>query len=73
MVIAIEERNFEDGFKDEIYNSILEIVVSTAKELATSPPGDQDEMNPLMEEREPFLEESGEAKKALDITQVSSI
>ncbi|KAH0458903.1 hypothetical protein IEQ34_011717 [Dendrobium chrysotoxum] len=72
MVIAIEERNFEDGFKDEMYNSILEFVVSRAKELATSPPGDQDEMNPLIEEGEPFFEESGEAKKALDITQNDS-
>ncbi|XP_020689168.2 uncharacterized protein LOC110104413 isoform X2 [Dendrobium catenatum] len=72
MVIAIEERNFGDGFKDEMYNSILEFVVSRAKELATSPPGDQDEMNQLMEERESFFEESEEAKKALDITQNDS-
>ncbi|KAL0916332.1 hypothetical protein M5K25_013835 [Dendrobium thyrsiflorum] len=40
--------------------------------IATSPPGDQDEMNPLIEEIEPFFEESREAKKALDITQNDS-
>lgn len=63
MGISTEERKLEGHFKDEMYNYIIEFVLSSVKEMAAnSSVGDQDEMNPLKEEIEPFFGVSGNEK-----------